>query len=261
MVKLIPIIWLMGFMAIAILANPCFAIIDPETAVGIYLFEEGEGKEVIDHSGKGHNGTIVGGTGKWVDGKFGLATDIAGKRWVQIENADDLTPVDAWTIVVWFKIEEISANHVIVSKFNEYILRVGKTDEGGKLLAFVAPSGNWASVSFAGLEIGKWTHAAMVWDNREKGLLKLYVDGVQVDPKLTQGEIKHSAFLLCIGSDCGRCCTFPGLLDDVGFFNVALEEGDIKRIMERGLERTLFPGEPVEPQTALAVTWAELKIK
>ncbi len=64
---------------------------------------------------------------------------------------------------------------------------------------------------------------------------------------------------LCIGSQTGGWL-FPGLIDEVGIFNVALQEEDIKLIMEEGLEKALG-GVSVEPRVGLAVTWGELKIR
>ena len=54
------------------LPQVCSAKIDPETAVGVWLFDEGAGKTTKDASGKNHDGTING--AKWKDGKIGKAT-------------------------------------------------------------------------------------------------------------------------------------------------------------------------------------------
>ncbi len=58
------------------------------------------------------------------------------------------------------------------------------------------------------------------------------------------------------GSNGGHQC--EGLLDEVALFNVALEQNDIKEIMEDGLENAtgLLA---VEPENKLATTWGKLK--
>lgn len=48
-----------------------YAKIDPETVVGIWLLNEGEGDVAKDSSENGFDGTIEG--AEWVDGRFGSA--------------------------------------------------------------------------------------------------------------------------------------------------------------------------------------------
>ena len=55
--------------------------IDPETAVGVWLFDEGIGNNTKDSSGKGHDGQING--AKWENGKFGKGLEFNGRQWVR----------------------------------------------------------------------------------------------------------------------------------------------------------------------------------
>ena len=64
---------LVGIFAVGI-AN---AIMDFEDAVGIWLFDDGDGEEAADSSGNENNGTITGNF-DWVDGKFGGALQFDG---------------------------------------------------------------------------------------------------------------------------------------------------------------------------------------
>ena len=252
--------FLVSFVAVVILTVPCFAKIDPETAVGIYLFEDVKAREVMDHSGKGHDGIFTGGAGKWEDGKFGSAIDIRS-GWVRINNAEALHPIDQWTVVAWFNIENVSDHHTIVTKWDEYLLRVDTPGEGSRLSAFVKPGGNWEPRASATVpKTDTWIHAALVWDNEQNGSLKIYMDGVQVAQTFRQGKITGNENPLCIGSQTGGWL-FPGLIDDVGIFNAALEEDDIKLIMENGLEKALGGGLSVESQIGLAATWGETKTR
>ena len=57
-------------------AGQSYAEIDPETVVGVWLFDEGEGEIAGDSSENGNGGKIFG--AKWVDGKFGKALDFDG---------------------------------------------------------------------------------------------------------------------------------------------------------------------------------------
>lgn len=62
-----------------ILPQVSVAKVNPETAVGVWLFDEGTGKEAKDASGNNHHGTING--AEWVDGKFDGALEFDGSHW------------------------------------------------------------------------------------------------------------------------------------------------------------------------------------
>jgi len=47
-----------------------------------------------------------------------------------------------------------------------------------------------------------------------------------------------------------------GIIDEVGIFNNALSEDDVKAIMQKGLEQTALM---VEPSGKLASTWGNIK--
>lgn len=79
------------------LSQICFAKIDPETAVGVWLLDEGAGKTTKDSSGKEHEGTING--AKWKDGKFGKALEFDGAHWVSIESTPELQLGDELTMM------------------------------------------------------------------------------------------------------------------------------------------------------------------
>lgn len=260
--KSVLMVSLVSFVAVIVLGTPCFAKIDPETAVGIYLFDDEKADEIEDHSGKGHNGVFVGGNGKWGDGKFGSAID-PREGWVNLGTADDLHPVDEWTVVAWFNVENIpDVANGIAAKWDEYLLRVDRSGEGGNLTVHVKPGGNWSPRGIGGVpETDVWTHAALVWNNNEGGALKVYKDGVMIDQQLRPGKIAAGELNLCIGSENSGRGIFQGFIDEVGIFNVALEEEDIVLIMEKGLQIAVFGGAAVEPQNGLAATWGELKIR
>ena len=54
------------------------AEIDPDTVVGLWLFDEGNGKVVSDASGNGLDGEFEG-KPKWVQGKFGEGLELDGQ--------------------------------------------------------------------------------------------------------------------------------------------------------------------------------------
>jgi len=50
---------------------------------------------------------------------------------------------------------------------------------------------------------------------------------------------------------------FDGVIDEVGIFNTALTEGEIKELMEKGLRGFAA----LEPGSKLTTTWADVKLR
>ena len=98
------------------------AEIDPDTIVGMWLFDEGKGNVATDESGNGLDGGFEG-KPKWVDGKFGQALEFDGKSaYVQIPGHDN--PTKAITVSAWAKSANDTWNQpgFMVEKRNAYII-------------------------------------------------------------------------------------------------------------------------------------------
>ena len=121
-----------------ILPQVSVAEIDPETAVGVWLLDEGVGKTTKDSSGKDHDGTING--AKWKDGKFGKALEFDGGQWVTIESTPELQVGEELTMMAWFFATDIGDWRQLIAKSNEYLLRIDPPQEGNKMSAFVKPA-------------------------------------------------------------------------------------------------------------------------
>ena len=75
------------------------AEIDPDTIVGMWLFDEGKGNVATDDSGNGLEGEFEG-KPKWVKGQFGQALEFDGKgAFVRI--AEHANPTKAITVSAW----------------------------------------------------------------------------------------------------------------------------------------------------------------
>jgi hypothetical protein len=90
--------------------NFSYAKIDPATCVGLWLFDEGKGDVAKDDSGKGNDGTLK--NAEWVKGKFDNALEFNGKDACVATDAQLLESVEEFTIVVWAKPGNITANRV-----------------------------------------------------------------------------------------------------------------------------------------------------
>ena len=72
--------------------------------IGVWLFDEGNGKIVKDISGNEHHGEIVGEVA-WADGKFETALEFDGGH-VLVPHADVMN-FGQWTMTAWIKVPKI----------------------------------------------------------------------------------------------------------------------------------------------------------
>ena len=98
------------------------AKIDPETAVGVWLFDEGTGNDTKDSSGKGHHGQING--AKWKNGKFGKGLEFNGEQGVEIKSTPELQAGNQLTMMAWFYATKIDDWRQLIAKSDEYLLTI-----------------------------------------------------------------------------------------------------------------------------------------
>ena len=244
-------------------ASPyALAKIDPETVVGMWLFEEGAGDVAKDTSEAGNDGDIVG-PKKWKDGKFGKALEFDGNGvYVQVE-ANDSIILEELTIVAWANLEPSQGarwQSIMMRGQNprNYLLCVDRDSQKLQLSITKGAPGAWGGPIAGPIITGDgWHHLAGVIG--EKAGLVAYTDGEEVGkqpyakPSL---DADPDRMRIGDGSSGGHQC--EGLLDEVALFNVALEQDDIKTIMNDGLESAtgLLA---VEPESKLTTIWGKLK--
>jgi len=247
--------------------------LDPSTAGGVWLFDEGSGATAGDSSGNGNDGTFDGGV-EWTDGPTadsGSAILLDGSGFVAIPDSDTLDMGDSGTVVFWVRSDKTMVDmwadrQVVVGKhYLEYELGIyidgqihtyssnqgGDYDEG-ILVSFDGshPDGDTDWIT------GKWYHVGWTLDGTHE---VAYINGVMMgeydkdNAGTTGGD--HA---LEIGRRTEGGLNLTGAIDDVGVFSVALGADDIMMIFEDGLGLSMGIT-PVEPAGKLASTWAELK--
>ena len=234
------------------------AQVDPETAVGVWLFDEGGGNETKDVSGNDHDGEING--AKWTDGKFGKALEFDGGQWVSIESTPELQAGEELTMMAWFFATDIGDWRQLIAKSDEYLLRIDPPQEGNRMSAFVKPGGSWEPRASAGVpDEDTWIHFAATYDSNAKNeQLVVYVNGEQAGVSTRPGDIAVTGNAVEIGR-WGGGSYFVGIIDEAAIFNVVLSEDDLQTIMEHGLSDTLGGLATVAPTNKLTTTWATLK--
>ena len=242
-----------------------FAELDPETYIGVWKFDEGNGDVAKDSTENEHDGQFVNDL-KWVEGKFGDALEFDGQAYIDLGNAESLQFDGSVTIVYWALPENVGAgrqNTVCKSYGGEGCLTQETNgtqsfywgDCGGNCEPYVEvqrpPAGTVVS--------GEWIHIAHV-RNVEDRQYKMYKNGEVVAQGTWNacgghpcGDSKPSNLNLYIGN--GYAGRFIGILDEVAIIASPLEEDDIQRIMDNGFDELA----DVVPSGKLATTWGNLK--
>jgi hypothetical protein len=251
--KIAAIIFLFAIISIS------HAEIDPETAVGIWLFDENQGNIAQDSSGKGNNGEIGKGL-KWADGQYGSKSlDFPGSAVVLVPHNESLNLV-TWTIVAWIRAEFANGWVEFVSKsdpvgntdFRNYVLQI-ENNTGLLRPHFTQGAQQWKLVAgTTDLRDGKWHHVAGTYD---QNVIRAYVDGKIEGEAAFDNVPDTNEEPLVIGAITPSVNFFTGAIDELGIFNVALSENDIQTVMNKGLDVALA----VLPSGKLTTTWANIK--
>ena len=243
------------------------AEIDLETLGGVWLFDEGKGKTVKDHSGNGNDGTIMGDP-QWVDSDLGPALKFDGKDdYLEIPHSDTVNVgEDDFTLVAWLNPAAPGGGNGIISKGawcwnGGWILDIGDTGPGAIRLETSAGGGNNGSIiSPAGtMDVNKWQFVAASVTRDSDSFI--YRDGEEVAVQVVEGnDLTQEGYALLMGCLL-ECNKLPGGFFSVSITHVALFNGvaltldETEMIRDQGLEAIL----PVSPKAKLATTWGKLK--
>jgi hypothetical protein len=244
---------------VVILADSGYAEIEPETIIGLWLFDEGEGDVAGDSSENGLDGQIMNGA-KWVEGKFGDALELDGTDdYVDLGTDERLKP-QRLTIMAWFSTRKLSGYGHIFQTGNDWNDMAGivfRVHQDGFFQSGVTQGpGNTVSwVNGPSLKDDTWYHAALTFDGTT---IILYIDGVEV-ARTAGAEILYDQWPARIGSHSHSVSSlFNGFIDEVAYFNEALEEKDVVAIMNQGLEE-IIGSTAVSSSGKLAITWGGVK--
>ena len=242
---------IMSLLIILGVAGVSHAEIDMATAVGLWLFDEGNGNTAGDASDAGNDGELIK-SPAWVKGKFGMALEFNGKDNCVQTGQKLLDNLEEFTILTWVKTGKVTLNRVGL---------VGQNDspEFGFIQPLVvnlwtpvgAISKPWAFKH----DDGKWHHIAAVASAK---FMQIYIDGeVQEGPGA--GPFGTSNFNVNIGG-CGIWDGdgnwFTGAMDEVAIFHSILDEDDVLTAMD-GF--TVFLA--AEARGKLPITWGKVKAR
>ena len=252
-----------GFIGIGVLlAVEIAAQVKVEDTVGIWLFDEGRGKNAKEMAGKGLDGELINGP-QWVNGKFGKAIRFDGSS-QYVEVNDPLNVGEFGTshsISVWvnpgatqnahadmlgnhgkpggYEIEQRGGEHN-----NFYFgMKINDTWQGGP----------WAARPSTKLSDGVWSHFVVIRDTKT---IKHYLNGRKtVEYKISDDRVDDSQANFLFGHS--ACCAgrnFKGMLDEIVIFKKAVGVDDI-RALSKGVDAAMN----VESAGKLTTIWGKLK--
>ena len=226
--------------------------IDPESIVGIWLLDEGQGNAIKDISVNENDGEIFG--AKWTDGKIGKGLEFNGANWVEIPGSKSIDDyLNGFTYLLSVKPTgnpPKEHTRVIEHDWHNPTIQIGANDYYGS----IAANGDQAQTNVRGgvWKMNEWNFVAITFDGN---IFKLFVDGEFVGEKAVgKPDVKlGSEIRLAAWRNAGW--DFIGVLDEVAVFNEPLSDGDLNHIMENGLEEVLS----VSPVDRITTTWARIK--
>lgn len=252
-VKCLLIVAVVLFIA-GVLTTQSHAKIDPDTIVGMWLLDESKGDIAADSSGNENDGNLMGDP-EWVDGKFVNALEFEGaSSYVDILNSDSLNSA-TFTILLWCQPNQLRIQG-LVDKTPAPQWRIFMNSPAGAI-EFDALPGEIANITTPATSVGTWSHIAATYDS-DTETAKIYFDGAFVRQAANVDMNNTSSVNINIASP--ENSRFNGIIDEVGFFNVVLEEKDIQTIMNEGLKESINPS-AVELSGKLVTTWASTKAR
>jgi hypothetical protein len=250
------------YIALIFLATGCekqkssnYPMINPETIIAMWLFDEDHDRIATDSSGNGHHGHLME-YPKRVPGKFGTALQFDGEGdVVVVPDFGDSVPSSEVTVAAWIKLEEIK-NHDLFSLVP--ISRAGHwrpdiIDRFTVHFPWNSPHPNTIHWQFGGEQIwmhrpsetlGRWEHWAFVC-SASQNFMKIYRNGSEVASRQSVCHYFPRTADLHIGGRHKSLTggTFGGIIDEFAVLDVALGEREIEALMG-GLQNTTLPMKP-----------------
>ena len=207
-----------------------------------------------DATGNGHDGQIANGTVLFenigASNRTGTAASFPDNGRIDIPYSPDLNP-ESFTVALWAKPSSTGGYASPITSRNDvnggqsthgYIIY---NDNGGNWNFWTGDgSPGWDTLYGGPVSINEWTHLAISYDS-ETETKTIWINGTQkgTDSAPNQysqnGTVDAMDLHLGAGQDDGANFFFSGDLDDVGIWNEALPEEEIKSIMENGISSSL----------------------
>jgi len=236
------------------------AIPVPELII-YYDYEDFQNGFVIDKSGHGHDGKIVGNITQ-VPGKRGMGAQFERGSYLDLDGANfpaDDIPEDEMSVCAWVKCQKTGDHHAIFNVRGgdgTWIVHPELRSSGQFRWLLRTKGGSTIFDIRAGtVEWDTWLHYAGVYSSIQ-GYAALYINGKEVAKQNTSKLklMKDWTQGARVGYNIDNARPFTGIMDDLCIWATALTPDEIKILMENGP----LP-KAVSAQDKLATVWGDLK--
>ncbi len=226
-----------------------------DDAMVLYLsFDEGDGKDVEDLSGKGNDGILEGDV-KWMhNGKIKSAVyfdEQVQQGVVAVKASNSLAITKSFTMGVWLYPQSVGEYRNIRGQADPhtYYLSLHQGKPSVWIGSAGAGGGTWNSAKNI-ISQNRWSHVAAVYEfNKE---LRIYINGELDETHKLEGEIPVSQADHWFGNRLDGAWPYKGMLDEFVIYNRVLTKAEIKQDMDQVLS--------VSPLEKAATTWGMLKM-
>ena len=243
---------LISFILIFTYCQVVFAQVD-KTTILWYKFDEDVVGEVEDISQYGNNGTVVGRPGFEKNGKVGGAIKFTSGTHIKVPISESLNTAENLTIEFWIMPDKVPAAtywrllHKGWVGNGSYICGI---DNNWMVLGYTWDIQNMAGVRTDAnlgnaVEAETWQYYTATYDGKN---IILWIDGEPAITTPANGKI-NGEFDIIIAEN------FSGLMDELRFSNVALDQNTIKKHMAGEDPKA----KAINSAGKLSITWAEIK--
>jgi len=196
---------------------------------------------VMDQSGKGHDGVVVGDVTAEAEGKYGGAANFASGGYLDLDGpsipAEDI-PTSAMTLAAWIKCANTGGDHEIFS--------ARASDESWLIHPEPKSSGDirWLLRSYGGTTIFQIRAGTMTWDewlhfagtyDKESGNAALYINGELIEEIVVENAADIAGdwgLGARVGLTIDDARPFTGLMDEFRMYTRALSHDEILEVMQ-----------------------------
>jgi len=208
------------------------AQIDPESIVGLWLFDEGTGSIAKDNSGNGYDADLMENP-NWVQGIRGQGLEFSGGGYLEIRNSAETLGFGGsatFTMTAWVSNQ---GGGTVIGKYNAGVIGAHflQLDAAG-IIGFDRETPPWIAYGSKAVPNNDFGHVAATYDGTT---LRTYVNG-ELDIEQDWGpQSTDTVTPVLIGArHAGGAPTafFNGVIDEVVIFNVALTQEQIRDVMK-----------------------------
>ena len=243
---------------IALFIQPVLSQDVTDGIIAYWDFNGNSGDTAKDVSGNGHDGTLIGGTDRTTDGKYGGALEFNGSdSEVDVPFHEDLNR-EVFTITAWANVDSNGTGHrAVVSSRADFPQRgyiIYCTPGNAWQFWIGAGPNHWKPASGPAVNLDEWDHLAGTYAD---GNHKLYVNGEFVAEQNFEIVVNpNEEFLIGAGANetPNHNYRFLGKIDEVRLYDRVLTEDEIASVMDsKALD--------VEPKDKLTITWGNIKTR